>query len=102
MAVSAVQAASAEGPAKIPEKDAGAGEEARWRPVMCLPCRLTVDLPVPRFKVSDFLALRPGAVIGTRWGMARDVPLRINGTVIGWGELESSADRVAVRLTELA
>jgi len=76
--------------------------DARWQPVLLLPCALTVDLAVPGFKVSDFLALHTGSIIGTQWGIARDVPLRVNGTLIAWGELEGSGKRLAVRLTELA
>lgn len=77
-------------------------EELRWRPVMGLSCQLTVDLPVPNFKVSDFLALRPGSVLATDWRLASDIPLRINGTIIAWAEFEGGGSRLAVRLMELA
>lgn len=88
------------------EKPRGTGEaendDPRWRPVLRLPCELTVDLPLPGFKVADFLKLQPGSVIGSRWRLSRDVPLLLNGTLIGWGELEGVGGRMAVRLTELA
>jgi len=77
-------------------------EEARWRPVLGLPCQLTVELPLPNFKVADFLGLRPGSVLSTGWRLAHDVPLHINGTLIGWAEFEGAGSRLAVRLTELA
>ena len=80
---------------------AQAAEEARWRPVLNLPCQLTVELPLPAFRVADLLKLQKGVVIGTSWQLARDVPLRINGTLIGWSEFEVVGDRLAVRLTEL-
>jgi len=102
MAASAAPAVAPVAPAKSPGNKETEGEDARWRPVLRLPCQLTVDVPVPRFRVSDFLALRPGSIVGTRWGVARDVPLRINGTLIGWGELEGAGNHLAVRLTELA
>lgn len=76
-------------------------ENARWEPVLALPCHLTVDLSLPGFKVADFLGLRPGSVVNTGWGIARDVPLRIQGILIGWGELEGVGARLGVRLTEL-
>jgi len=76
-------------------------EDPRWRPVMGLPCELTVDLSLPGFKVAGFLALRVGSVISTAWGVARDVPVRVNGTLIGSGEMEGSGSRLAVRITEL-
>jgi flagellar motor switch/type III secretory pathway protein FliN len=77
-------------------------DELRWRPVLDLPCQLTVELPLPHFKVADFLALRAGSVLGTNWRLAHDIPLRINGTLIGWAEFEGAGIRLAVRVTELA
>jgi flagellar motor switch/type III secretory pathway protein FliN len=77
-------------------------EEACWRPVLGLPCQLVVELPLPDFKVADFLGLQPGSVIGTGWRITHDVPLRVNGTLIGWGEFDGSGNRLSVRLTELA
>jgi flagellar motor switch/type III secretory pathway protein FliN len=77
-------------------------ETQRWQPVMNLPCQLTVDLGVPAFRVSDFLQLRPGSVIGTQWRVTHDLPLRVNGTLIAWAELEGAGNHLAVRLTELA
>ena len=77
-------------------------ESARWRPVLGLPCDLTIDLPLPGFRVGDLLQLQSGSVIGTSWQLARDVPLRVNGTLIGWSEFEVVGDRLAARLTELA
>ena len=67
-------------------------DEARWQPVLGLPCQVTVDLSLPGFKVRDFLGLHPGSVLATGWGVARDVPLRINGVLIGWGELEGAGN----------
>jgi len=77
-------------------------EDARWRPVLGLPCELTVDLGLPDFTVADFLKLRPGSVIAASWRLAQDVPLRLNGRLIGWVEFEISGNNLAVRLTELA
>lgn len=77
-------------------------EEARWRPALGLPCQLTVELPLPNFKVADFLALRAGSVVATNWRTVHDVPLRINGTLIAWAEFEGAGSRLAVRVTELA
>lgn len=79
-----------------------AKEDPRWQLYLELPCRLTIDLSVPAFAVGDFLALRPGSIVGTQWGVARDVPVRINDAVIGWAEMEAVGTRLAVRLTELA
>ena len=80
---------------------ADAAAEARWKPVLDLPCDLQVDLALPGFNIADFLKLRPGSVIDAGWDVNRDVPLRLNGTLIGWIEFEVMGDNLAVRLTEL-
>ena len=102
MSVAAAQALSPTPVEKPQPAGAAESEDLRWRPVLGLPCQLTVDLPLPDFKVADFLALRPGSVLGTNWRLAHDVPLRINGTLIAWAEFEGASSRLAVRLTELA
>jgi flagellar motor switch/type III secretory pathway protein FliN len=86
----------------VPEnRESREDEESLWRPVLVLPCLLTVDLPLPNFKVADFLALKSGSVLATHWRLAQDIPLRINGTLIGWAEFEGAGARLAVRVTEL-
>ncbi len=87
------------GGSQIPSSES---EELRWRPALALPCQLTVDLPLPHFNVSDLLQLKVGSVVPTNWRLTRDVPLRVNGTLIGWSEFEVVGNRLAVRLTELA
>jgi len=76
-------------------------EEARWRPLLGIFCELTVDLPLPGFHVADFLKLHPGSVIATNWRLTRDVPLRVNGVLVAWGEFESTGKRLSLRLSEL-
>jgi flagellar motor switch/type III secretory pathway protein FliN len=100
-ALNAAPAAQAGGGTE-PQKTAAQIDDPRWRPVLALPCQLTVDLPLPGFKVADFLNLRAGSVISTHCRVTHDVPLRANGTVIAWAELEGSGKRLAVRLTEMA
>jgi flagellar motor switch/type III secretory pathway protein FliN len=77
-------------------------DDIRWRPVLDLPCELTVDLPLPGFKIADLLQLRSGAVISARWRLGQDVPLRLNGRLLGWIEFEIAGDSLAARMTELA
>jgi len=79
-----------------------ASEDTRWAPVLGLRCEITVDLPIPHFRVSDFFVLRKGSVLSTGFGLGRDVPARVNGILIGWSELEAVGNKLAVRLTELA
>jgi flagellar motor switch/type III secretory pathway protein FliN len=102
MSVAAAQALSPPTVEKPQPAGAAETEDLRWRPVLGLPCQLTVDLPLPDFKVADFLALRVGSVLGTNWRVVHDIPLRINGTLVAWAEFEGAGSRLAVRLTELA
>ena len=76
--------------------------DERWKPVLGLRCELTVELPLPDFKIADLLKLRRGSVIDAHWRVRQDVPLRLNATLIGWSEFEVVAGNLAVRLTELA
>jgi flagellar motor switch/type III secretory pathway protein FliN len=76
--------------------------EQQWNLVQEFECELTVELPMPDFTIGDLLELRPGSVIGARLRVGRDIPLRLNGALIGWIEFELVGERLAVRLTELA
>ncbi len=77
-------------------------DESRWLLVSRLPCRLTVELPVPGFRLGDLLKLSSGHLAATACHVSQDLPLRINGTLIGWGEFESVAQHLAIRITQLA
>jgi flagellar motor switch/type III secretory pathway protein FliN len=72
-----------------------------WAQVLPLPCRLSVDVPLPGFTVADALQLRRGSVIDSHWQIGTAVPLRLNGELIARGEFEVVGNRLAVRLTEL-
>lgn len=82
----------ASGPAKHPEK---------WAAVLSLPCELTVELPIPGFKVADLFRLQARTILESQWHAGEDVPLRVGGQLIGWGEFEVVNNHLAVRITEL-
>lgn len=67
-----------------------------------LPCTLAVDLPVPRFTVRDLLRLAKGSIVETGYHQSSDLPLRVNGQLVGWTEFEVAGERLAVRLTDLS
>lgn len=75
--------------------------EPRWAAVLGLPCDLTVDVPLPGFRVGDLTKLAPRMVIDSHWQVGEDVPVRVNGQLVAWGEFEVVSNRLAVRLTEL-
>jgi flagellar motor switch protein FliN/FliY len=73
-----------------------------WHRVEFLPCWLTIEIPVPGFRVADLVGLERGRIVSTRWTVGQDVPLRINDELIAWSEFEVVQNRLAVRLTELS
>lgn len=74
----------------------------RWDMVGNLSCQLTIDLPVPEFRVGTLLSLAKNSVVDTHWQVGNDVPLSVNGELLAWCEFEVVDTHLAVRLTELA
>jgi flagellar motor switch/type III secretory pathway protein FliN len=73
------------------------GEFLPW-----LPCTLALDLPVVSFTVGDLLSLTNGSIVETAYHQSSDLPLRVNGQLVGWTEFEVVGERLAVRLTDLS
>jgi flagellar motor switch/type III secretory pathway protein FliN len=67
-----------------------------------LPCTLALDLPVINFTVGDLLSLAKGSIVETGYHQSSDLPLRVNGQLVGWTEFEVVGERLAVRLTDLS
>jgi flagellar motor switch/type III secretory pathway protein FliN len=67
-----------------------------------LPCTLALDIPVVRFTVGDLLSLTHGSIVETAYHQSSDLPLRVNGQLVGWTEFEVVGERLAVRLTDLS
>ena len=63
---------------------------------------VNAEIPVPGFTVGDLLKLAPGAVVQTATPAGKDVPIRVNGILLGLGKFEVIGDRLAVRITEFA
>lgn len=72
-----------------------------WHEALWLPCQLTVELVVPAFTIGDLLRMDVESIIDCQWKQNADVPLRVNGLVVGYAEFEVIGDKSAVRLTEL-
>lgn len=73
-----------------------------WEQIGLLQCEVTLEIPVPGFTVRDLLKLESGEIMNTRWAQGTDLPLRINGELVGWGEFEVVANKLGLRVTELA
>jgi len=69
---------------------------------MGLSCSLVVEFPLPGFTVGDLLRLQKRSVIDSHWHIGTDVPLRVNGELVAYGEFEVVGSQLAVRVTELA
>ncbi len=82
--------------------EAASAPEDRTDAFGWLPCRLTLQIPVTGFTVGDLVRLKVGSIVETQCHNTHDIPLRVNGLLIGWTEFEVIADRLAVRITELA
>ena len=67
-----------------------------------MPCTLALDIPVVHFTVGHLLALGRGSIVETAYHQSSDLPLHVNGQLVGWTEFEVVGDRLAVRLTELS
>jgi flagellar motor switch/type III secretory pathway protein FliN len=67
-----------------------------------LPCTISLELPVVHFTIGDLLTLTTGSLVATSCHQTSDVPLRVNGLLVGWTEFEVIDDRLAVRITEQA
>jgi flagellar motor switch/type III secretory pathway protein FliN len=98
LAVAATEAKPALGPSladKHQERDPS--ELLPW-----LPCMLVLEIPVIGFKVGDLLGLTIGSIVETAYHQSSDLPLRVNGQLVGWTEFEVVGERLAVRLTDLS
>lgn len=73
-----------------------------WERFGWLPCALTLDLPIPEFTIGELLRMEPGVVLNSNWSQTADIPLKVNGELVGWTEFEVIGSELAVRITELA
>lgn len=76
--------------------------KSNWDRYARLQCEFTVEVPLPSVKLADFLGLKVGSVIDSRWKVGSDIPARVNGVVIAWSEFEVVSGKLAVRITDLA
>jgi flagellar motor switch/type III secretory pathway protein FliN len=74
----------------------------RYELLPWLPCTVALDIPVVHFTVAHLLALGRGSIVETAYHQSSDLPLHVNGQLVGCTEFEVVGDRLAVRLTELS
>ena len=69
---------------------------------MALPCTLTLEVPVTQFSVGSLMRLAVGSIVETATQQNEDLPLTVNGQLVGLVEIEVVADRLAIRLAAVA
>lgn len=86
------------------EVHAAPGEHGKINPALIENVQVSLEayLGEARLTVAELGALGQGSVIPLEAALNRAVELRLNGVVVGAGELVSVGDRFGVRLTELA
>lgn len=70
-----------------------------WNAVKNLPLRVTVQIAMPGFRVSDLQNLSAGQVLTSESPAAEHVPLSAGGALIAWAEFDSVDGIMAVRIT---
>jgi len=78
----------------------GAIPEACWVQLAELRCSFSVALGVPGLTVRDVLHLSTGKVLNTQWRTNRDLPVLINGKMLGVGEFDAATEKLGIRITE--
>jgi flagellar motor switch/type III secretory pathway protein FliN len=73
----------------------------RWRRLWWLPCQLTVDVPLARFTVGELLRLQKGSIVSTDCSRSAEIPLSVDGQIVGWAEFDAVDEHIAARITEL-
>ncbi len=77
-----------------------AGQD-RWSSVPMLATAIMVAVPIPKFRVRDVLALKPGCILSSAWCGDRDVPLLAGDVQFAWTEFEVMDERLSARITRL-
>jgi flagellar motor switch/type III secretory pathway protein FliN len=67
-----------------------------------LPCALVLEMPAVGFSVGTLLELRAGSIVTTASQQNEDLPLTVNGQIVGMVEVDVVGNRLAVRLTGMA
>jgi flagellar motor switch/type III secretory pathway protein FliN len=88
--------------AEVDQAFTESSDDVRWKYVMGLPCRVSVEIPVPGFTPKELMKLGPKSIVLTRWATTTNPALKVNGELVAWCELEVLGNRLAIRLTELA
>ncbi|WP_159084719.1 type III secretion system cytoplasmic ring protein SctQ [Dongshaea marina] len=66
-----------------------------------LPMTMVVEVGHLQLPLNELASLRSGQVIETEFSVCPSVRLRVNGKIVGWGELIQLDDRLGIRIQQL-
>ncbi len=93
------------GPEILPAASDGVHEVVARDPLeraFGLPCVLTLEVPVVEFTVGSLMRLEVGSLVETAAQQNEDLPLTVNGVLVGLVEIEVVGETLAVRLAGVA
>lgn len=93
---------SAPGSAISPARGPAPGSAGSFASFLHVPVQVQVDVPVVALTVGDLFRLDKGSILNTSQLTGANVPLRVGGRLLAWGEFQVVGDRLAVRVAELA
>jgi Type III flagellar switch regulator (C-ring) FliN C-term len=73
-----------------------------WSKAANLPTPVMVAVAIPKFRVRDVLALRPGCILSSAWQGGDDVPLLAGEAQFAWVEFEVTDDKLSARITRFS
>jgi len=77
-------------------------EHPAWPSLARVPETLTALIPLRQFTVRSLLLLDKGQMVESNRAPAEDIPMKIGGVQIAWGEFEVVEHRMALRVTRVA
>ena len=66
-----------------------------------VPMTLTAELGRRRYRCEEVIALRAGSVVSLERSAGENVSLRVNGNLVGAGEIVVIEDSMGLRLTDI-
>jgi flagellar motor switch/type III secretory pathway protein FliN len=88
--------------ATLSKINAAAVPDELWEAVGPLPALISVDMRARRFTLRDLLLLEPGTVLEAVASATDQVPVSVNGELIGWARFEVLGRTLGLRITDLA
>lgn len=88
-------------PAGMPEAAREVVPDALGR-ALDLPLTLTLEIPAVEFTVGGLMRLGVGSIVETATQQIEDLPLTVNGQLVGLVEIEVVGSNLAVRLAGVA